>query len=116
MKEFISHFFSKFKLESYKQVQNYLPFEIYHLSMYESSSEMVMHSHLMLPKKVNMTSLIRYLHEQHIELDSIERNYLDNFYQERILKLNVSNVCTQQIDNGIKAIALALTNAKNYFV
>jgi len=87
-----------------------------HLSMYEHSSEIVMHGHILLPKQVNIKSLIHHLHEQYIYLDSAERNYLDDFYNERILKLNVSKVDEHQIDKGIKKIADALKNPKNYFL
>ncbi len=87
-----------------------------HLSMYESSSEIVMHSHILLPKHVNLTSFVYHLHEEGIYLDSVERNYLDDFYNERILKLNVSNVDANRINEGIKKIARALKNPQNYFL
>ena len=87
-----------------------------HLSMYESSAEIVMHSHILLPKRVNLTSFVYQLHEEGIYLDSVERNYLDDFYNERILKLNVSNIFVNQIDEGIRKIASALKNPQNYFL
>ncbi len=86
-----------------------------HLSMYESSSEIVMHGHIVLPKQVNIKSLIHHLHEQRIYLDSVERNYLDDFYHERILKLNVSIVDEHRIDEGIRKIANSLNNPQYYF-
>jgi DNA-binding transcriptional MocR family regulator len=87
-----------------------------HLSMYESSSEMVMHGHIVLPKQVNMKSFIQHLHEKDVYLDSVERNYLDDFYHERILKLNVSHIDAHRIEEGIKEIAGALKNPQNYFL
>lgn len=87
-----------------------------HLSTYESSSEIVMHSHIVLPKRVNLKSFVYHLHEEGIYLDTVERNYLDDFYHERILKLNVSNVGAHRIEEGIRKIASALENPQNYFL
>lgn len=87
-----------------------------HLFMYESSVENVMHSHILLPKRVNLPSFISKLHKDGILLDSVNRNYLDNFYNERILKLNVSNVDIQRIDEGIRKVASALKNPQYYFL
>ncbi|MFJ8063934.1 PLP-dependent aminotransferase family protein [Psychrobacillus sp. NPDC096426] len=86
-----------------------------HLPTYESSSEVVMHSHIELPKRVNLKSFVYHLQEEGIYMDSVERNYLDDFYHERILKLNVSNVDGHRIEEGIKKIASALIKPENYF-
>ncbi|MFC0272359.1 PLP-dependent aminotransferase family protein [Metabacillus herbersteinensis] len=87
-----------------------------HLPMYETPSAISMHSHIVLPKQVDMNSLIHHLAQQHILLDTIDRNYLDGFYRERILKLNVSNVEEHKIEAGIKEIAIALSSVRNYFI
>lgn len=87
-----------------------------HLSMYESSDEIVMHSHILLPKRVKLPSFISNLHKDGILLDSVNRNYLDNFYNERILKLNVSKVDVQRIDEGIRKVASALKKPQHYFL
>ncbi|TRZ40339.1 PLP-dependent aminotransferase family protein [Niallia circulans] len=87
-----------------------------HLSMYESSGEIVMHSHILLPKRVNLPTFIAHLHQDGILLDSVNKNYLDDFYNERILKLNVSSVEVHRIDEGIKKVASALKNPRNYFL
>jgi hypothetical protein len=55
------------------------------------------------------------LKQQHILLDTINRNYLDGFYHERILKLNISNVEEHKIEDGIKEISIALSSSDNYF-
>lgn len=86
-----------------------------HLHMYPYSTELGMHSHVVLPKGVNMNMLIHQLEQQHIMIDRIDRNYIDDFYRERILKLNVSNVDTAQIEKGISAIADALHDRSNYY-
>ncbi|MBU8690997.1 PLP-dependent aminotransferase family protein [Priestia megaterium] len=87
-----------------------------HLGNYESSSEIVMHGHILLPKQVNMKSFIHYLHEQQVYLDSVESNYLASFHKERVLKLNVSNVENHRIEEGVKKIASALKKRDNYFL
>ncbi|MCM3032797.1 PLP-dependent aminotransferase family protein [Niallia sp. MER 6] len=92
----------------HQSIQDYLP-------AYESSSEIVMHNHIQLDKRMNFKSLVYQLQNQGIQLDSVKRNYLDDFYQERILKLNVSNVEDNRIQEGILKIARALKNPQNYF-
>ncbi|PEC44509.1 GntR family transcriptional regulator [Priestia megaterium] len=86
-----------------------------HLANYESSSEIVMHGHILLPRQVNMKLFIRYLYEQRVYLDSVESNYLANFHKERVLKLNVSNVENHRVEEGVKKIASALKKRDNYF-
>ncbi|MGY4797821.1 aminotransferase-like domain-containing protein [Lysinibacillus fusiformis] len=86
-----------------------------HLAEYPSSKEICMHSHIVLPRQVNTNKLIQHLAQQNILLDPINRNYLDVFYHERILKINVSNVEESKIDAGIREIALALHSPKHYF-
>jgi len=86
-----------------------------HLINFEHATDFVMHSHIVLPKQVDMTTLIKQLDERDIQIDSIKQNYLDNFYQERILKLNVSNCEPTEIEKGIKQIACSLKDTSNYF-
>ncbi|TQR34297.1 PLP-dependent aminotransferase family protein [Lysinibacillus sphaericus] len=91
-----------------QSIKTYLP-------KYQASTEICMHSHIVLPREVNTNMLIQHLAQQDIYLDTIDRNYLDGFYRERILKLNVSNVADQKIEVGIKEIAQALSSPNNYF-
>ncbi|MEK5433557.1 PLP-dependent aminotransferase family protein [Lysinibacillus sp. FSL R7-0073] len=86
-----------------------------HLAKYKASKEICMHSHIILPRQVNTDKLIQQLKQSNILLDSINRNYLEEFYHERILKLNVSNVEESKIDIGIKEISLSLNDPNNYF-
>ncbi|WGT40327.1 hypothetical protein QH639_06000 [Lysinibacillus sp. 1 U-2021] len=74
-----------------------------------------MHSHIILSRQVNTSKIIDHLAQQNILLDPIKRNYLDAFYRERIIKLNVSNIDESKIDVGIREMALALHNTSNYF-
>ncbi len=78
---------------------------------------MAMHTHIKLPKEVDIDSLINHLNKQHnIILDSSHRNYLSGFYNEKILKINVSNVENHKIENGIKKISDELESHRhNYF-
>ncbi|MED4455820.1 PLP-dependent aminotransferase family protein [Metabacillus fastidiosus] len=86
-----------------------------HLPMYKKPLETSMHSHIILPKQVDINSLIHHLADHNILIDTIQGNYLDGFYREKILKLNVSNTEEYKIEAGIKAIAAALNNNKNHF-
>ncbi|PFH88713.1 PLP-dependent aminotransferase family protein [Bacillus sp. AFS088145] len=86
-----------------------------HLTNYDFASDIVMHSHIVLPKQVDMNALLNQLDEYDILIDSIKKNYLDNFYQERILKLNVSNCEPTDIEKGIKQISYSLKDTNNYF-
>ncbi|MCR8655946.1 aminotransferase-like domain-containing protein [Paenibacillus endoradicis] len=86
-----------------------------YLPMYQVNSEICMHSHISLPKQVNMSKLIHYLNQKHILLESMNRNYLEGFYQERILKLNVSTVEEHKISKGINELAFALNDKINNF-
>lgn len=91
-----------------RALQTYLP-------AISSTTEVCMHSHIVLPKQVNLRALIGHLQEEHILVDGIERNYLEAFYQERILKLNVTSIEDRKIEDGIRGIAAALENRRNYF-
>ncbi|MED4073937.1 aminotransferase-like domain-containing protein [Priestia endophytica] len=86
-----------------------------HLSVYQSPSEICMHSHIVLPKRVNLNLLISHLNQHKVLLETIDGNYLDGVLNERILKLNISNIEEYKIEEGIKEIAIALNNSKNYF-
>ncbi|MEH7611699.1 PLP-dependent aminotransferase family protein [Gottfriedia acidiceleris] len=87
-----------------------------HLINFKYATDLVMHSHIVLPKQVNMTTLINQLNEHNIQVKSIKQNYLDNFFQEKILKINVSNCEPTDIEKGIRQIANSLNNTNNYFV
>ncbi|MBK3496537.1 PLP-dependent aminotransferase family protein [Viridibacillus sp. YIM B01967] len=86
-----------------------------YLPMYPSSSEICMHSHIVFPKEVDLNRIIRYLSEKNILFNPIEQNYIDDFYHERILKINVSTIEDDKIEVGIKEIAYSLNNLNNYF-
>ncbi|MBS4190530.1 PLP-dependent aminotransferase family protein [Bacillus sp. FJAT-49705] len=86
-----------------------------YLSKYKATTEICMHSHIELPREVNVNRLIQHLAQQHIYLATADHNFLNGFYRERILKLNVSNVDNPKIETGIKEIAHALNQPNHYF-
>ncbi|MGE7623427.1 PLP-dependent aminotransferase family protein [Viridibacillus sp. NPDC096237] len=86
-----------------------------HFSMYPASSEICMHSHIVFPKEVDLYRIIKYLSQKQILFNSIDQNYIDDFYRERILKINVSTIEDKKIEDGIKELAHTLNNLDNYF-
>lgn len=102
--------------EAYIQRANTLQQSITkYLPDFQASTEICMHSHITLPREININRLIQHLKLEEIYLDTIDRNYLNGFYRERILKLNVSNVEDYKIEKGIQEIAHALNHSQNHF-
>ncbi|TFE00185.1 PLP-dependent aminotransferase family protein [Jeotgalibacillus sp. R-1-5s-1] len=87
-----------------------------HLPDYRVPSVMAMHTHLTLPKHVNLPSLIRALAEKKVLLEMMDEHYLKDFYQEKLLKINVSKVEKHQIEKGIEMIAEELHLGRHRFV
>ncbi|MFZ3197920.1 MAG: PLP-dependent aminotransferase family protein, partial [Bacillus mycoides] len=56
---------------------------------------------LQLKKNIVTDTFIKNLSKNQISIDSIDKNYLSNFHKERLLKLNVSNVKEEKIEEGI---------------
>lgn len=52
-------------------------------------------------KNIVTDTFIKNLSKSQISIDSIDKNYLSNFHKERLLKLNVSNVKEEKIEEGI---------------
>jgi len=71
------------------------------LFQYHDANLPCVHTHIILNKKVIVQPLIRKLLQNKVLVDSIEKNYLSSFPKEKILKLNVSNVKTEWIEEGI---------------
>lgn len=55
-------------------------------------------------KKIAIETIIKNLRENQISIDSVERNYLNDFHKEKLLKLNVSNVKEDKIEEGIRKL------------
>jgi DNA-binding transcriptional MocR family regulator len=54
-----------------------------------------------LNRNIVTDTFIKNLSKSQISIDSIDKNYLSNFHKERLLKLNVSNVKEEKIEEGI---------------
>lgn len=52
-------------------------------------------------KNIVTDTFIKNLSKSQISIDSIDKNYLSNFHKERLIKLNVSNVKEEKIEEGI---------------
>ncbi len=48
--------------------------------------------------------LIQRLSEMQISIDTIDKNYVRGFPKQRLLKLNVSNVKEDRIEEGIRIV------------
>ncbi|RAT09165.1 hypothetical protein A6E22_09140 [Bacillus cereus] len=48
--------------------------------------------------------LIQRLSEMQISIDAIDKNYVKSFSKQRLLKLNVSNVKEDRIEEGIRKV------------
>lgn len=79
-------------------------------------SSICVNAHILLPKRVNVSQLIKNLKDQKVLLESIDRNYLPGVQQERILKFNVSNVDVPKIDEGVRLVVREMSDSRNWFV
>ncbi|MFE6588042.1 PLP-dependent aminotransferase family protein, partial [Bacillus mobilis] len=62
------------------------------------------HTCLELEKNIAIETIIKNLRENQISIDSVDRNYLNDFHKEKLLKLNVSNVKEDKIEEGIRKL------------
>jgi len=62
------------------------------------------HTCLEIQKNIVTETFIKKLRENQISIDSIDRNYLNDFHKEKLLKLNVSNVKEDKIEEGIRKV------------
>lgn len=79
-------------------------------------SSISVNAHLVLPKHININDVIQHLTEQQVYIQSVEGNYLAGVKQERLLKLNVSNVDECKIDEGIQSVVREINNRRNWFL
>lgn len=75
-----------------------------------------MNAHITLPRHVNVNHLIKNLRDQKVLLDPIDGNYLSGVHQEKMLKINVSNVDESKIEKGVKTILNEMNHSRNHFV
>ncbi|MED1510706.1 PLP-dependent aminotransferase family protein [Bacillus proteolyticus] len=74
------------------------------LFTYNKQNTLGIHTCLEIQKNIVTEILIKKLSENQISIDSIDRNYLNDFHKERLLKLNVSNVKEDKIEEGIRKV------------
>ncbi|EEK73240.1 hypothetical protein bcere0007_25540 [Bacillus mycoides] len=86
--------------ETLEKVQNENP----SLFTYNKQNTLGIHTCLEMQKNIVTEILIKKLSENQISIDSIDRNYLNDFHKERLLKLNVSNVKEDKIEEGIRKV------------
>lgn len=80
-----------------EKVQNENP----HLFIYKKQSILGIHTCLELQKHIVTETLMESLSGNQIKIDSIDKNFMKDFPKEKLLKLNVSNVKEQKIEEGI---------------
>ncbi|MGG5737676.1 MULTISPECIES: aminotransferase-like domain-containing protein [Bacillus cereus group] len=79
------------------------------LFTYNKQNTLGIHTCLEMQKNIVTEILIKKLSENQISIDSIDRNYLNDFHKERLLKLNVSNVKEDKIEEGIRKVIEEVT-------
>ncbi|MEC0166623.1 PLP-dependent aminotransferase family protein, partial [Bacillus cereus] len=62
------------------------------------------HTCLEMQKNIVTETLIQKLGDIQISVDTIDKNYMRDFPKEKLLKLNVSNVKEDKIEEGIRKV------------
>ncbi len=76
-----------------------------HIYKYSPLKNICVHTYIELNKKISCEKLINRLKKKSIIVDTADSNYLDSFpIKKSILKINVSNVAEDYIDEGITEI------------
>ncbi|PFB31976.1 GntR family transcriptional regulator [Bacillus cereus] len=91
---------SKKLAETLEKVHNEDP----SLFTYNSQNTFGIHTCLEMYKNIVTETLIKKLSDIQISIDSMDNNYLKVFPKERLLKLNVSNVKEDRIEEGIRKV------------
>ncbi|WP_034680710.1 PLP-dependent aminotransferase family protein [Caldalkalibacillus mannanilyticus] len=68
------------------------------------SSSLCMHTHIVLPSTTNMNQFMRRLEKEEVLIESVNRNYMNGFPQEKIVKINVFNVEESMIEEGVRRL------------
>ncbi|TKI80707.1 PLP-dependent aminotransferase family protein, partial [Bacillus wiedmannii] len=99
---------SKKLTETLEKVQNENPL----LFTYNRQNTLGIHTCLDIQKNIVTETFIKKLRENQINIDSVDRNYLNNFHKEKLLKLNVSNVKEERIEEGIRKVIEEIKQAE----
>jgi len=86
--------------ETLEKVQN----ENSSLFTYNRQNTLGIHTCLEMQKNTVTETLIQKLGDIQISVDTIDKNYMRNFPKEKLLKLNVSNVKEDKIEEGIRKV------------
>ncbi|MGX5622670.1 aminotransferase-like domain-containing protein [Bacillus cereus] len=86
--------------ETLEKVQN----ENSSLFTYNRQNTLGIHTCLEMPKNIVTETLIQKLGDIQISVDTIDKNYMRDFPKEKLLKLNVSNVKEDKIEEGIRKV------------
>lgn len=71
------------------------------------------HTHIVLDERIAIPTLISQLKKRSVLLEATDRNYLDGFPQDQILKLNVSHAKEALIEQGVHELMEALRRMKH---
>ncbi|MBL3758504.1 PLP-dependent aminotransferase family protein, partial [Bacillus cereus] len=74
------------------------------LFTYKKQNTIGIHTCLEVHKTSISDMLIQRLSEMQISIDAIDKNYVKSFSKQRLLKLNVSNVKEDRIEEGIRKV------------
>ncbi|WHY31565.1 PLP-dependent aminotransferase family protein [Bacillus wiedmannii] len=91
---------SKKLAETLEKVQNENP----SLFTYNRQNALGIHTCLEIQKNIVTETFIKKFREKQVSIDSVDRNYLNDFHKEKLLKLNVSNVKEDRIEEGIRKV------------
>ncbi|MCC8353385.1 PLP-dependent aminotransferase family protein [Bacillus sp. AF23] len=72
--------------------------------LFSSGQAPCMHTHLVLPEDLPASRVIQKMKKQEVLLEAIDRHYLSDYPKENLLKINLSNVKTEDIERGIKLL------------
>lgn len=75
-----------------------------HLFTYKTGDKIGIHTCLSLQKNIITEMLIKKLRQNQVFIETVDKNYLASFHKEKLLKLNVSNVKENKIEEGIHKI------------
>lgn len=84
-----------------------------HMPEFERAADLAMHTHVKLPPQVNVRALEASCRDKGILIESADAHFVQK--PEKLLKLNVSNIREERIEEGIQLLAAELFSAKNRY-
>ena len=81
---------------------------------FDKAADLAMHTHVKLPPQINVRALGDSCRDKGILIESAEAHFVQK--PEKLLKLNVSNIREELIEEGIQLLAAELFSAKNRYV